>query len=151
MGDRGARWCRELQNFKYLGRPLDQRDNDWPEVRHNVKQAWRVWMRLGDLIRREVVDPKVATMFYREVTQVLLIFGSDTLVLLAAMKKMAERTHTGFMRQITRSWAHQKVEGTWAYFQGRSNAGSSRNTVKNDLHQKKTGDIGTVGGAAAYI
>ena len=37
------------------------------------------------------------------------------------------------------------------YTQGESSAGSGRNSVGDDLHREKTGDGGTVGGAAAYF
>ena len=41
-----------VENFKYLGRPLDQTDDDWPAVRHNVKRARMVMWRLGKMLRR---------------------------------------------------------------------------------------------------
>ena len=67
-----------VANFKYLGRPLDQTVNDWPAVRLNFRWAHRVWGRLGKLLRREGEEPKVAAMFYREVTQAVLIFVLET-------------------------------------------------------------------------
>ena len=50
-------------NFKYLGRSLDQTNDDWTELRLNVKQTLRVWGILGKTIRREGVDTKVAEIF----------------------------------------------------------------------------------------
>ena len=41
-----------MVQLKYLGRPLDQMDDDWLMVRQNVKQARRVWGRLGKMLRR---------------------------------------------------------------------------------------------------
>ena len=67
-----------VANFKYLGRPLDQTGNDWPVVRLTFRWAHRVWGRLGKLLLREGEETKVAAMFYREVTQAVLIFVLET-------------------------------------------------------------------------
>ena len=42
-----------VETFKYLGRILDRYDNDWPAVLRNVGKAYRVWNRLGKLLRKE--------------------------------------------------------------------------------------------------
>ena len=43
----------------------------------------------------------MASILYRKVTQVVLLFGSDTWLLLEAMDRTVEGTHTRFMRHIT--------------------------------------------------
>ena len=40
-------------------------------------------------------------MFYKAVAQAVLLFGYDTWVILAAMERNVEVTHTGFLIQIT--------------------------------------------------
>ena len=35
------------ETFNYLGRTLDQMDDDCPVVRQNIKRAQKVWGRLG--------------------------------------------------------------------------------------------------------
>ena len=57
MGEDEAECIERVENFKYLGRMLDQSDNDWPEVRQNVGKACQVWSRIGKLLRREGVEP----------------------------------------------------------------------------------------------
>ena len=47
-------------------------------VRRNVGKALRVWIRLGKLLSREGVEPRVSAMFYQTVFQAVLIFGADT-------------------------------------------------------------------------
>ena len=71
--------------FKYLGRTIDQTDDDWPGVRRNIIRARLVWGGLGTLLEREGVGPRVSEMFYRSVTQAILLYGSETWVLLVAM------------------------------------------------------------------
>ena len=38
--------------FKYLGKILEQMEDDLSAVRRNIKQAQRFWGRLGKLLRR---------------------------------------------------------------------------------------------------
>ena len=52
-------------------------------------------------------------MFYRAVSQVILLYGSETWFLSAAMEKKVEGEHTYFLRQITRKQARRIVDRTW--------------------------------------
>ena len=90
-----------VPNFKYMGRPLDQADDDWPEVWKKIMRSRSVWGRLGMIIRREGPDPKVSSRFYRAVIKAVLLFGVETWVLFMAMEQKVEGTHTGFLRKIT--------------------------------------------------
>ena len=58
-----AECIEEEKSFKYLGRMLNQSDNDWLAVRRNVGKACRVWSRLEKLLRKEGAEPRVSTMF----------------------------------------------------------------------------------------
>ena len=57
------------------------------------------------MLRREGEDPKVAEMFYMEVSHAVLLFISETWV----MERMAKGTHTGFLRQISGKRTRWKV------------------------------------------
>ena len=76
-------------------------------------RARLVWGRLGTLIRREGAYPRVAAMFYREVAQAILLYGSEMWVLLAKMDKKVEGEHMGFLRNIVVKQARRIVYGTW--------------------------------------
>ena len=102
-----------LSNFKYMGQKLDQTDDDWPAVRQKTMRARLVWGRLGTLSRREGEEPRVLAMFYRAVAQAVLLFGSETWVILEEMEKKLEGTNTGFLIQITRKRARRVADGTW--------------------------------------
>ena len=99
-----------MEAFKYLGRPLDQTDDDWPAIRRKIKQARTVWERLGKLLIQEGADTRVAEMFYREVVQAVLLFVSDTCLISSGMERKVEVTHTVFMSQITGKWARWKID-----------------------------------------
>ena len=52
-GGEGKEGVENVKTFRYLGSPLDQRDDDWLAVRRNIMHARLVWGRLGTLLRRE--------------------------------------------------------------------------------------------------
>ena len=51
--------------------------------------------------------------FYREVVQVVLLFGAYIWVLSAAMEKQLAGVHTFFLRQVTGKRPKRQHNGTW--------------------------------------
>ena len=49
-GGEGEERVDNAKTFRYLGRPLDQTDYDWPDVWRNIMQARSVWGTLGTLL-----------------------------------------------------------------------------------------------------
>ena len=96
-GEEGYEMVDGVENFKYLGETLDKPDYDWPAKRQNIMLTWSVWESLKTLMRREGAEPKVSAMFYRVVAQTVLIFGSETLVLLAALDWKVEWKYMCFL------------------------------------------------------
>ena len=87
--------------------------DNWPVARQNIVCARLVWWMLGILLRQEGEEPKVSEMFYRAVVQAVLLSGSETWVLLAAMERKVEITQTFFLRHIMGKWAQRIADGTW--------------------------------------
>ena len=102
-----------VPTFQYLRRPLDQRYDDWMAVRRNIMRARSVWKRLGTLPQREGSDTKVLASFYRAVVQAILLYGSETLVLLASMENRIEGIHMEFLRMITDKRTKQLGDDIW--------------------------------------
>ena len=100
-GREGEERMENVENFRYLGRPIYQTDDDWLAVRRKIMRARSVWGRLGTLFLRKGEDPKVLASFYRAVVQAIILYGSETWVLLASMAKKVEVTHTEFLRLVT--------------------------------------------------
>ena len=50
--------------FKYLGRLLAQDDDDIQAVRQQIRKAWGIWARVGQVLRGENTTPCVAAKFY---------------------------------------------------------------------------------------
>ena len=76
-------------------------------------KPYRVWSRLGKMLRREGAEPLVSTIFYRVVVQVVLLFGEETWVLSEAMSHKLEGMHMSFLRQITGQISVRQKYGTW--------------------------------------
>ena len=94
-----------------MERPLDQTDDDWPEIIRNIKRARTIWGMLGKLLRREGGDPRVVEMLYREFSQAVLLFDLGTRLILAVMERKVEGTHTGFLMFITEKRVRWKADG----------------------------------------
>ena len=71
------------------------------------------WGRLGTLIQLEGAYPKVMESFYRAVVQAIILYGSETWVILASMEKKIEGTHTEFLKIITVKRSKRLGDGTW--------------------------------------
>ena len=56
-----------VEQFKCLGCPLYETDDDWLVVWWNYKPVLRVWGRLVNILQREGSDTEVAAIFYRVV------------------------------------------------------------------------------------
>ena len=74
-----------VTTLQYMGRPLDQMDDNFPAVRRNIMRTRSVLGRLGTLLRREGSESRVAAMFYRALVQGILLYGLNMWVLLEAM------------------------------------------------------------------
>ena len=68
---------REVMEFRYLGRVMTNKDDDWPAVAGNLRKARVSWGRLARILGQEGEDPKVSRNFYIAVTQQVLLFGAD--------------------------------------------------------------------------
>ena len=101
VGGAGDNTVDNITTFRYLGRPLDQTDDDWPAVWQNIMRARSVWGILGTLLQREGEEPRVSEIFYRALVQAILLYGSETWVLFAKMENKVEGVHTKFLRYIT--------------------------------------------------
>ena len=102
-----------VANFKYMGQTLDQMDDDCPAVRQNIMLVRLVCGRLGKIPRWEGEDPSVSEIFYREMAQAVLFFGSEAWVLFESMERKVEGAHTGFLRQIMGKRVRRIVSSTW--------------------------------------
>ena len=76
-----------MEVFKYLGR-LIAFDDDYTQAwRGNLAKARRLWARISRVLRAENASARVCGMFYKATVQSVVLFGSETWVLLPATLK----------------------------------------------------------------
>ena len=92
---------RAVTEFKYLGRVLTNRDDDWPAVAGNIRKAQANWGRLARILGREGADPKVSHSFYTAVTQQVLLFGAESWVLTKRMESALDAFQGRVAQRLT--------------------------------------------------
>ena len=72
---------RELERvteFKYLGRMMQDNDDDDAAYRRQLQRARQKWARFGQVLRKQEATPKVMGYFYKAVIQAVLLYGAET-------------------------------------------------------------------------
>ena len=108
-GREGVALVEGVAQFKYPWNPTDQMYDNWPAVLRNVKQARKIWGRLGKMLQKEGTDIKVLEIFYRAVVQKVILLGLEYWFLSSAMEKWWKR-HTPVY--CAKSWGCRSG-GTW--------------------------------------
>ena len=67
----------KVKSFRYLGRNLAQDNDDVRAVRSQIKKAWGIWARVGQVLQADNTPPKVSAKFYKAVVQSVLLYGSE--------------------------------------------------------------------------
>ena len=101
--------------FRYLGRVLTAREDDWLAVVGNLGKARKSWERLYRVLGREGAHPKVSGNFYKAVAQAVLLFGAETWVLTQRMKKALDIFQSRLARRLTGKQPWQKEDRSWDY------------------------------------
>jgi hypothetical protein len=82
-----------VKEFKYLGRILDNKDDDRPAIIRNLKRAWWKWGSIGRILSKEKANPKATATFYKAIVQSVLLYGSESWLLNRRMLLSLESFH----------------------------------------------------------
>ena len=104
-----------VSDFKYMGRVMTARDEDWPAVAGNLLKARKSWGRLSQIICREGVDARVSGKFFKALVQAVLLFRAETWVLTPRMKRALDIFQHGAMRRLTGRQPWRRGYGRWVY------------------------------------
>ena len=102
-----------VKRFKYLGRILDERDDDGPAVLRQLERARAKWGRFAALLRKEGVEPRVMGYFYKAIVQAVLLYGSETWVVADSVIQQLRSFHSRAARFITQRHIRPNGEGIW--------------------------------------
>ena len=53
----------KVPSFEYLGRMLLSTNNDWPEMEQNLRRVQGKWVRLEEILGREVADKRTVRRY----------------------------------------------------------------------------------------
>ena len=102
-----------VKQFKYLGRILDESDNDGPAVLRQLDRARKKWGRFAVLLRKEGVEPRAMGYFYKAIVQAVLLYGSETWVVADSVLKQLRSFHHRAARFISQRHIRPNGEGNW--------------------------------------
>ena len=106
---------KNMTAFNILGQVMTAGDDDWTAVVGNLCKARKIWGRLKQISSWEGADTKVLGQFLKAVTQAVLLFVVETLVLTPRM----ERTLVSFQNRVARRLNSRQLRrwwyGSWEY------------------------------------
>ena len=108
----GARIGR-VRQFKYLGRILDEGDDDSYAVLRQLDRARTKWGRFAVLLRKEGVEPRAMGYFYKAIVQAILLYGSESWVVPESILQQVRSFHHRAARYLTQKHIRQNSEGQW--------------------------------------
>ena len=66
-----------VTEFKYLGRILDNKDDDSKALQNQLGKARAVWGRIGKILKKRAdSNIRIMSIFYKVVLQTVLLYGA---------------------------------------------------------------------------
>ncbi len=90
-------------------------DIDTQAMRSNLKKARRYWVWVSHGLWAENATLKTSRMFYKAMVQVVLLYGSEMLILSQSSMKSLEGFHIHAAWQMSGKKPEQNVDGSWTY------------------------------------
>ncbi len=104
---------KNVREFKYLGRILDNHDNDLPAVEQNLRKARQKWGRIGRILSKESAKPRVMASFYKAIIQSVLLYGAESWVISKRTLSKLWSFHRRCARYITGMHIRENSDGSW--------------------------------------
>ena len=104
-----------VREFKYLGRIINEKNEDDTAIKKNLEKAQSIWRRLSKLLSREGANPPIMARIYRTVVESILLYGSESWEYNKKQIKMLENFNKRCARTITKKFIHPNKDGTWTY------------------------------------
>ena len=98
-----------VAQFRYLGRILDENDDDTHASSRQLARARTKWNRIGRVLRDE-------TQSDGAIVQAILLYGSETWVVLDAHLRQFRSFHLRVGRHLTGRHIRLLEEGSWHWF-----------------------------------
>ena len=90
-----------LKELPYLGRTITFNNSNWAAVYLNLRKFWRQWGVIARVLERTGVTVRSWGEIYKEVAQLVLIYGSESWVATGEMLNVLTVFHHWAARRIT--------------------------------------------------
>ena len=102
-----------VSQFKYLGRVLDEDDDDNHAALRQLARAKEKWGRLSAALKSQGATARTRGYFYKAVVQVVLLYGSESWTLTESTLKFFRSFHSRVARHLTGRHIRCLDDGTW--------------------------------------
>jgi hypothetical protein len=102
-----------VAQFRYLGRILDENDDDTHASSRQLARARSKWNRIGRVLRSEGMKPRAMGYFYKAIVQAVLLYGSETWVVSDAHLRQFRSFHSKVGRHLTGRHIRPLEDGSW--------------------------------------
>ena len=109
----GGSEIERVSQFRYLGRILDENDDDSHALLRQLARARTKWARIAAVLRSQGVKPRAMGYFYKAVVQAILLYGSETWVVTENLLKQLQSFHARISRYIKGKHIRQNEDGSW--------------------------------------
>jgi hypothetical protein len=99
--------------FCYLGRYVQEEDQDDTAVTENLKKARTKWGHICRILSRDGRNPRVMARLYLAVVQQVLLYGSETWVLTKHLLGRLEAFHNRCAHHMAHRHIQRRSDGTW--------------------------------------
>ena len=111
----GGRPIERVSTFKYLGRVLDESDNDTKCIDTQIKKLRSRWWRVSMVLKRVGAKARVMARFYLAVVQAVLLYGSDSWTISKRNLAKLNVFHRRAVRHMTGQHIRKGDDGSWSY------------------------------------
>ena len=109
----GGQVLKKSRQFRYLGRILDDEDDDNHAALRQLARAREKWGRIGRVLQSEGVSPRVMGYFYKAIVQAVLLYGSESWTVSETIIKQFRSFHARVARYLCKRHIRQLPDGTW--------------------------------------
>ena len=102
-----------VAQFRYLGRILDENDDDTHASSRQLGRARSKWNRIGRVLRSEGMKPGAMGYFYKAIVQAVLLYGLETWVFLDAHLRQIRSFYSKVGRHLTGRHIRPMEDGSW--------------------------------------
>lgn len=103
-----------VHEFKYLGRILQEDDDDTACIKNNIKKARKQWNAIAKILKREGANAPTIDKFYLTVVQAVLPYGSESWIITKNNWRKLKSFHNRALRYMAGCHTRKEEEG-WEY------------------------------------